>query len=100
MAARLSLVWGILLLLFGVAEVWTHRDASAGALAFWAGALLGGGTLVLVGRRLAPAQPVPGMAALSLGTLGGMMATAWTLVMPLLGLTALALSFRDAGRKA
>lgn len=100
MGARLSLIWGLLLLLFGVAEVWTHRDASAWALAFWGGTLLGGGALVLTGRRLMPTRPGLGLGALGLGTLGGMLATAWTLVMPLLGLTALALAFRDAGREA
>lgn len=98
MGAHLSLVWGTLLLLVGVAEVWTHRDASAGALAFWSGTLLGGGALVLAGRRLLTRRPGTGLAAISLGTCAGMLATAWTILMPLLGLTVLALAFRDVAR--
>lgn len=47
---------GRLFLLFGVYEVTTHRNDTAGALAFWSLSLLGGGALVLAGPLVRPSR--------------------------------------------
>ncbi|WP_406420314.1 hypothetical protein OH809_25630 [Streptomyces sp. NBC_00873] len=51
-ARLLGLSLGALFMLFGVIEVITHRNDTAGALAFWGLSLLGGGSLVLAGTLL------------------------------------------------
>lgn len=84
---RLGLVWGALLLVFGVLEVVTHRNDTAAALAFWGLTLLGGGALVLAGILLRPSRRTLGQSLLILGTVAGILPTMWTLLMPLLGIT-------------
>lgn len=95
---RLTLVFGVLLLLFGVVEVVTHRTDTALAIAFWGLSLLGGGILVLAGVWLWPSRPGPALALVIIGTLAGLNATVWTLVMPLLGIAVVVLAVRDASR--
>ena len=95
---RLSVALGVLLLAFGVIEVFTHRDDSVPALLFWGLSLLGGGTLVLTGvfawRR--PAAVAPTLVVV--GSMGGILATAWTLVVPILALSVIVLTIRDVSR--
>lgn len=97
---RLTLLFGVLLVLFGVVEVVTHRDDTAAAIAFWSLSLLGGGTLVLAGVRVWPARPGPALALVVIGTLAGLSATVWTLVMPLLGIAVVVLAIRDASARS
>jgi hypothetical protein len=86
---------GILLLLFGVYEVVTHRSDTAGALAFWGLSLLGGGALVLAGTALRSSRRTWGLTLLTVGALAGANATLWTLVVPLFALVTLVAAFRD-----
>lgn len=92
---RLTPALGVLLCAFGVAEVIAHRDDTAAALLFWGGALLGGGSLVVAGSLLWSRGPLVAAALVVIGTMAGMLATAWTILMPLLGMTVIGLALRD-----
>lgn len=92
---RLSVVLGALFLAFGTAEVIAHRNDTAAALVFWGGALLGGGAMVLVGVRTWPRSAGGGLALVVLGTVAGLVATAWTVLLPVLGVTVIVLGLRD-----
>lgn len=95
---RLTPALGVLLLAFGVAEVIAHRDDTVGALLFWGGALLGGGSLVVAGSLVWSRGPLVAAALVVIGTMAGMLATAWTILMPLLGLAVIVLALRDVTR--
>jgi uncharacterized membrane protein HdeD (DUF308 family) len=95
---RLTLTLGVLLLAFGVLEVFTHRNDTVPALLFWGLSLLGGGALVLTGARIWPRRTGPALALVVVGSLGGILATAWTLLVPVLALAVIVLAIRDASR--
>ena len=84
----------------GVAEVATHRDDTVSALAFWATSLLGGGALVLAGRLLWTSRPGTSLVLVLVGTLLGVPATAWSLVVPLLAVALVALTLREQTTRA
>jgi len=92
-------VLGSLYLVFGVLEGITHLDEPA-SLAFWLPALLGGGTLVLIGvfRVTEPAW----LSTLLVG--GGLfaasLATAWTVLLPVAAAALFVLVVRRSGRAA
>jgi hypothetical protein len=98
MGRRLTLTLGGLLLAFGVVEVIAHRDDTAVALLFWGGSLLGGGGLVVAGALVWPRSRGMGLTFVVIGTLAGLLATAWTILIPLLGIAVLVLAVRDASR--
>jgi hypothetical protein len=92
--AILGGVVGGLYLALGVGELLAHPGRPA-SLAFWAPSLLGGGALVLYGvfgRRRVSAKLVAG------GALLGLMATAWTLVVPVLAIVLVVLTFNGPHR--
>ena len=95
---KLGLSLGIIFVLFGLIEVITHRNDTAGALAFWSLSLLGGGALVLIGTLLRPTSRVWGLALLTIGALAGTNATVWTLIVPILAIITLVAAYRDPGR--
>jgi hypothetical protein len=80
---RLGAVVGGAFLLLGIAELVGHLDEPQ-SLFFWLPALWGGGVLVLVGVFRTGGRPQLGVALVILGGLLGALATAWTLVMPIL----------------
>jgi hypothetical protein len=94
LARRLDWALVVVLLLFGVYEVFTHRDDTAGALAFWSISLVGGGGLVWAGLITIPRRRRLGLTMLTIGALSGINATLWTLVVPLLAIAAVVTSFR------
>ena len=57
----LGLSLGILFVLFGAVEVITHRNDTAGVLAFWGLSLLGGGGMVLAGTLVLPTRRAWGL---------------------------------------
>ena len=95
----LTVTLGVLLLAFGVAETLTHLDDTLAARVFWSGTLFGGGALVLVGAAVWPRHPPAGFALVTLGAVVGMLPTAWTLLLPLLSLTVIALGVLDLSRR-
>jgi hypothetical protein len=87
-------VVGGLFLALGTAELVTHLDEPA-SLAFWLPSLWGGGALVLYGvfgRAQVSARLV------TFGALLGMIATAWTLIVPVLAIALVVLTFNAAPR--
>jgi hypothetical protein len=89
-------VVGGIYLVFGVGELLAHLDHPV-SLAFWAPSLLGGGALVLYGvfgRSRASTKLVVA------GALLGLVATAWTLIVPVLAIVLVVLTFNGAQRAA
>lgn len=91
---RLGLVFGGLLVAFGVVELITHLG-DAGALVFWTVSLFGGGALVLGSITVRARHPRASLAMLLVGATLGINATIWSLVMPALGIAAVVLIVRD-----
>jgi hypothetical protein len=87
-------VVGGLYLALGLVELFTHLDEPA-SLAFWLPALWGGGALVLYGV-FARAQVVA--APVVAGALVGMVATAWTLILPVLAIALVFFTLNSAPR--
>ncbi len=88
-----GLVGGVYLAL-GAAEFATHLDDPA-SLAFWLPSLWGGGVLVIYGvfgREVVSAKLV------AAGALLGMIATAWTLIVPAIAIALVVLVFNSAQR--
>jgi hypothetical protein len=88
-----GVVGGIYLAL-GAAEFVSHLDEPA-SLAFWLPSLWGGGALVLYGvfgRAFVSAKLV------TAGALLGMLATAWTLIVPVLAIALVVLTYSRAQR--
>jgi hypothetical protein len=86
---------GALFMLFGAIEVITHRNDTAGALAFWGLSLLGGGALVLAGTNLRSSRRTLGLTLLTIGAVVASNATLWTLLMPVFALVTVVAAFRD-----
>ena len=72
-------------LFLGVAELVTRLDDLL-TLFFWLPTLWGGGVLVLLGVFRARSGSKLSAALVAVGTTAGLVASAWTIVMPLLGL--------------
>jgi hypothetical protein len=88
-------VVGVIYLAFGVGELLAHLDHPV-SLVFWAPSLLGGGALVLYGifgraTRFSTRLVVA-------GALLGLVATAWTLIVPVLAIVLVVLTFNGAQR--
>ena len=90
---------GVLLLVLGVAEFATHLDEPL-SLFFWLPSLLGGGALVLVGVFRMFAQAWLSEVLVIIGALLGFLATAWTVLMPVLLLTLVVLTIVRMNRQA
>lgn len=97
LSRRLGVSLGVVFVLFGVIEVITHRNASAGALAFWGLSLLGGGALVLAGTVLRSTRRTLGLTLVTIGAVVGSNATMWTLLVPILAIVAVIAAYRDHG---
>jgi hypothetical protein len=80
----------------GIAETIRVIISGDGGLLFWFGTLVGGGVLVLSGTLLQPRRAWPGFSLLTAGCALGLPPTMWTLVVPILLLTLVFLSLRDA----
>lgn len=93
-ARTLGLWLGCVYLVFGVIEVYTHRNDTAGALAYWGISLLGGGALVVFGSLMRATNRTQGLALLTVGVLIAMSATLWTLVIPIFALVTVVAAYR------
>lgn len=89
---------GAVYLAVGVAELVTHLDDPL-SLFFWLPALWGGGVLVLVGVFGSATRPRLSVALMIVGAFFGLLATAWTLVMPVLVFVFFVLVVVRAGRR-
>jgi hypothetical protein len=94
---RATLALGVVFLALGVAESVTHWHDTVAARGFWAVSLLGGAVLVLGGALTWPRHPRVSAALVVVGTLAGLLATAWTIAVPLLGIAVIAFAVRDVG---
>ncbi|MBA3733780.1 MAG: hypothetical protein H0W90_01075 [Actinobacteria bacterium] len=90
---------GVVFLALGVAELVTHLDEPL-SLFFWLPALWGGGALVLVGVFRATVRPWLSDGLVIIGAFLGLLATAWTVLMPVLILTLVVLTIVHARRQA
>jgi hypothetical protein len=98
-ATALAWIVGGAFVILGVVEVvtrlWSGEPADLAALAWWAAALCGGGVLVLLGG-LVITRPGVSFACLFIGCLAGIVATAWTVVLPLLAVSLLVLRLLES----
>ena len=83
---RLGIVVGASFLLAGILETFRVLTSGDGGLVFWFGSLCGGGAMVLLGTLGLRSRPLLALAAVTIGALAGSLATAWTLVLPVLAL--------------
>lgn len=90
---------GVVFLALGVAELVTHLDEPL-SLFFWLPALWGGGALVLIGVLRATVRPWLSDVLVIIGAFLGLLATAWTILMPVLILTLVVLTIVHARRQA
>lgn len=89
---------GAVYLALGVAELVTHLDDPL-SLFFWLPALWGGGALFLIGVFGSSTRPRLSVALMIVGALLGLLATAWTVVMPILVFMFFVLVVVKAGRR-
>ena len=95
LATGLGVGLGVLYVAAGVAETVRAVRSGDGGVPFWFGSLVGGGTLVLLGTFLHARGAGVGVPLLVVGCLAGVLATAWTLVVPVLALVLVVLVVRD-----
>jgi hypothetical protein len=93
---RLPVVLGVLYLVAGAAETIRVFTTGDGGLAFWFGTLVGGGVLVLLGALVFRERPRLYVGLVTVGALTGMLATLWTIVVPVLALAVIVLVIRRA----
>jgi hypothetical protein len=93
----LGLSLGTLFIIFGVVEVITHRNDTAGAIAFWGISLLGGGAFVVAGTLVRNIRRGWGLAVLTSGAVVATNATVWTLLVPIFAVVTVVAAYRDRG---
>lgn len=96
----LAVLLAVLLIAAGVAETTRAVVSGDGGIVFWFGALVGGGCLVLLGRFALRGRPGASFCAVATGCLLGALATAWTLVVPVLALVVIVLTAMETGGDA
>jgi hypothetical protein len=92
----LTIGLGVLYLAAGVAESVHAVTTGDGGLWFWFGTLFGGGTLVLCGVAIRARHPNVALTLICVGSLLGVIATAWTIVVPILAVTVIFLNLRES----
>lgn len=92
-------VLGSIYLVFGVLEGITHLDEPV-SLVFWLPALIGGGTLVLVGVFRVKEPAWLSILLVAVGLLTASAATVWTVLLPLAAVALLVLVVVRSGRLA
>ena len=100
LATGLGLGLGVLYVLAGVAETVRAVRSGDGGVPFWFGSLVGGGSLVLLGTFLRSRDSRAGAPVVIAGCLAGVLATAWTLVVPVLALVLVVLVVQETGPAA
>jgi hypothetical protein len=92
----LGICLGLVFAALGVLETVRVVVSGDGGLVFWFGTLVGGGALILLSTLGLRSRPRLSLGALILGALAGSVATAWTLVLPMLALLLIALRLMAA----
>ena len=87
----LTIFLGVLYIAAGIAETTRAVVSGDGGIPFWFGSLVGGGALILLGHILRRSVLV------TVGCLAGVIATAWTIVVPVLALIVIVLAWRRTG---
>jgi len=90
----LTLGLGLLYVAAGVAESVRAVTSSDGGLWFWFGTLVGGGALVLSGMAVSSRHPNVGRTLICVGSMMGVLATGWTLVIPLIAVAVVVLNLQ------
>ena len=91
LARRLGVGLGVVFIALGIAETVRLLTTGDGGLAFWFGTLCGGGTIMVVGTLRLRARPRLAMSLTIVGAVAGSVATAWTLILPIVAMTVVTL---------
>ena len=89
---------GVVYVLAGIAETIRVVVTGDGGLAFWFGTLVGGGAAILLGILAFRNRPRVYASLVVVGSLAGLLATMWTLLIPLVALTVVVLTLRRTAR--
>lgn len=91
---RIAAGLGVVLIVLGVAEVIRDVRGGEGGYVFWFVSLCGGGALILWGTFRPPARDPIALGMVVAGCLMAILATMWTILLPVLLLTLITLSVR------
>ena len=91
----LTLGLGLLYVAAGVAESVRAVTSGDGGLWFWFGTLVGGGALMLSGMAASSRHPNVGRTLICVGSMMGVLATGWTLVVPLIAVAVVVLTIQQ-----
>ena len=90
----LTLGLGLLYVAAGIAESVRAVTSGDGGLWFWFGSLVAGGALVLSGMAVSSRHPNVGRTLICVGSMMGVLATGWTLVVPLIAVAVVVLNLQ------
>jgi hypothetical protein len=90
----LTLGLSLLYLAAGIAESVQALQDPDGNLWFWLGTLIGGGALILAGLVVPARHPHVGRTLICVGSMMGVLATTWTIVVPLVAVTVVVLNLQ------
>ena len=95
----LTLFVGVLYIVAGIAETTRAIVTGDGGIPFWFGSLVGGGALILLGALAFRHRPWLSCSLITVGCIAGILATMWTLVIPLIALTVIVLAVLRTGEE-
>src|SRR6478752_1283567 len=90
----LTLGLGLLYVAAGIAESVRAVTSGDGGLWFWLGSLVAGCAMVLSGMAVASRHPNVGRTLICVGSMMGVLATGWTLVVPLIAVAVVVLNLQ------
>jgi hypothetical protein len=88
----LTVFLGLLYVVAGIAETIRAIVTGDGGIPFWFGSLVGGGAMILLGSLAFRNRPRLSSTLIVVGSLAGVTATVWTLVVPILALIVIVLT--------
>jgi hypothetical protein len=88
----LTVFLGFLYVAAGIAETTRAVVTGDGGIPFWFGSLVGGGAMILLGSLVFRNRLRLSSTFIVLGCLAGVIATTWTLAVPILALTVMVLT--------
>ncbi|MGD9959202.1 hypothetical protein [Nocardioides sp.] len=94
----MAVALAVILVLYGVLAVHTHRDDSMRSWILWVSSLLGSAAILVAGLLVRPAHLHVGTALIIVGSILALIPTMWTLVLPPLELGVIAFALRDHAR--
>lgn len=95
LAFWLTLGLALLYLAAGIAETVRAMSTGDGGLWFWFGTLVGGGVLIIAGMAVPSRHPNVGRTLICVGSMMGVLATSWTIVVPLIAVTVVVLTLHE-----